>query len=973
MKNAHDLARTMVVELLKGTGVVTEEIIRSNVAETSQAIKGLRLKGTVDQPALVAELLHLFSITIVHASALDDDRRDHEPWLEARRGEIAWSFWKRYEKYLVTDQNWAPQMVENLDHDTGMVLERIENPLRPGAWDRRGMVVGSVQSGKTANYTGLINKALDAGYKLIIVLAGIHSNLRSQTQLRIDEGVIGFDTQKDRKLSQDNRWIGVGQTPGPRLRIFALTNSAENGDFNRNSTPGLLALGGDPVILVVKKNSRVLKNLLSTVLPSSGPNTSENSKRRIRDVPLLMIDDEADNASINVKVRQDEDEEPDRVSAINGRIRELLSAFEKVAYVGYTATPFANIFINPDVRSEKHDDDIFPRSFIINVRAPSNYVGPAKVFGLDGDEYSNIESADGLPIIRIIQDSSEQHAIPVGHKKDHVPSVLPLSLLEAIRVFLLAAAARHARGQVSKHCSMLIHVTRFVAVQERVAVLVSKELRALADRIAYGDGTRTPNLVDELRQLWESDFAPTSAAIGPEGGKPLTWEDVRRSLSAASSKITVVTVNGYAKEALDYKEHESVGRSVIAIGGDKLSRGLTLEGLTVSYFLRTTRMYDTLMQMGRWFGYRPGYLDVCRLYTTSELVQWYRHIALAEAELRREFDYMVRAGLTPENYGLRVRTHPGGMIITALNKMGWKQRVELSCAGTLVQTAHLPKDARIARNADRTDSFLRSLSIQPDQIGDRAFVWREVPSEVVTDYLAEMEYPMHSMRMAGADLAAFIRKQNQQGELVQWTVVLLSNSQSKEVEKRNFAGQRIGLLSRNPATQTDKDYALRKANILSPRDESLDLANFTLTAFLANELAQKPGLADDERAWLRDQSTISSPCQLDKIAVALARRRAAQEAGTASAVTEPELPPGVVVRELRPKTHGLLLLYPLVQPDCIPEVMKNGKEMIDLDPKGPPVIGLALSFPTSESAARVEYQVSKRWNRSLVEGDDSDD
>jgi hypothetical protein len=526
---------------------------------------------------------------------------------------------------------------------------------------------------------------------------------------------------------------------------------------------------------------------------------------------------------------------------------------------------------------------------------------------------------------------------------------------------------------------MLIHVTRFVSVQEKVAGLVTAELKALAARIANGDGTRTPSIVDELRHLWESDFAPTSAAIGPDGGKPVTWDEVLRSLPAATSKVTVVTVNGYAKEALDYKEHEAVGRSVIAIGGDKLSRGLTLEGLAVSYFLRTTRMYDTLMQMGRWFGYRPGYLDVCRLYTTAELVQWYRHIALAEAELRREFDYMVRAGLTPENYGLRVRTHPGGMIITALNKMGWNQLVELSCAGTLVQTAHLPKDSRIAQNAERTEAFLRALSTPPAPLDERALIWREVSAEAVADYLAEMDYPMHSLRMAGADLAAFIRKQKQQGELVKWTVALLSNSQTKETERRDFAGHRIGLLRRNPASQTTTDYALRKANILSPRDESLDLVDFKLTTALAATLARKPGLAAEERAWLLDQGTVSPPRSMAEVALALAQRRVLEEEpGSSPPAPVPDFPPGAVVRELRPKTHGLLLIYPLVPPDRIPEVRKNGvvvssEEKIDLDPAGPPVIGLALSFPTSESAARVEYQVSKRWNRALVEGDDSDD
>jgi hypothetical protein len=978
MKNAHLYAQTMAVELLRGIDVLTEENIKKNVAKITDAIKHMELDGTVDQPTLVAELLNLFSITVGRASALDDNFNHHQPWLDSRRAEIIWSFWDRYQKYLIVEKKWAPKMVESIDYDTDMVLERIEDPQRFGAWDRRGMVVGSVQSGKTANYIGLINKALDVGYKLIIVLAGIHSNLRSQTQIRIDEGVIGFDTQKSRKLAQDNRWIGVGQTPGPRLRILALTNSAENGDFNLNSTPGLLSLGGDPVILVVKKNSRVLKNLLAAVLPSSVPNTSEKTKRQIKDVPLLLIDDEADNASINVKVRNDEDEESNRVSAINGRIRELLSSFEKAAYIGYTATPFANIFINPDTKTEKHDDDIFPRSFIINIKPPSNYIGPTNLFGIDGDDDSNIKSEEGIPIIRTIEDAFEPGAFPIGHKKDHIPIALPPSLHKSIRVFLLAAAARHARGQSNKHCSMLIHVTRFVAVQERVATLVSADLKSLKERIANGDGGRKPSLVDELKLLWESDFVQTTVALGLENVKCVTWENVLSSLYFATSKVTVATINGYAKEALDYKEYESVGRNVIAIGGDKLSRGLTLEGLTVSYFLRTTRMYDTLMQMGRWFGYRPGYLDLCRLYTTTELIQWYRHIALAETELRREFDYMAKAGLTPENYGLRVRTHPGGLMITALNKMGWNQRTELACDGRLIQTAHLPKDARIQRNAARTESFLNELNVPSKRLDKRALVWREVSGDSVAEYLMGMEYPIHSMRMAGTDLASFIRKLNQQEELINWTVVLLSNSQIKDPECREFASHRIGLLRRSPASQTACDYSLPNNTILSPRDESIDLSDLTLTKELADTIVQKPGLTIDERAWILNESLSDPKPILSDIALALTIRRIAQRDNTKQPPTQPSIPSGIVIRELRPKTNGLLLIYPLEQPERVQKLEMNGVVMspeveTGLEPSGPPVIGLTLSFPSSESATRVEYQVNKRWNRALVDEGDSDD
>jgi hypothetical protein len=484
------------------------------------------------------------------------------------------------------------------------------------------MVVGSVQSGKTANYIGLINKAVDAGYKLIIVLAGIHENLRSQTQLRVDEGVLGFDTQKSRRLNQDNRWIGVGKLPGERLHIHSLTSSAEEGDFNKSIAENIgVMIGSDPVVLVVKKNTKKgnetrpdsgpLGNLLSWILHVAGTDDPTSGRRMVKNVPLLLIDDEADNASINTRGRREANQDDVDVSAINGKIREILKSFEKSAYVGYTATPFANIFVNPDAETPKHGEDLFPRSFIINVNAPSNYVGPAKVFGLRGDADAGIEARDGLPIVRHVplgigelpvNDYAAPDAFPPKHKKDHVPTRLPGSLQTAIRAFVVAAAARRARGQGLKHCSMLVHVTRFVDVQNRTVELVKAELRGLQRRLEHGDGQRRPTLMEEFEALWQSDFVPVTKALGPDAGPPVTWEQVAAELHAAAAKIVVMPINGYAAEALDYKEHEVQGRSVIAIGGDKLSRGLTLEGLTVSYFLRTTRMYDTLMQMGRWFG-----------------------------------------------------------------------------------------------------------------------------------------------------------------------------------------------------------------------------------------------------------------------------------------------------------------------------------------------------------------------------------
>lgn len=961
-------ARNWAIDILRKEKLKTPERIREVTERAVQAQKLFDPAADVAIDQLAAELRHLFSVT-AEAGTVLEDTTDHVPWYPARRASIKWRFWNRYMTFLERDFGMPPAVVTNLDELTSMVLERLEDPLRNGAWDRRGMVVGSVQSGKTANYTGLICKAVDAGYKLVIILAGIHSNLRAQTQLRIDEGVLGFDTQKNRRLNADNRWIGVGKLPGERLVVHSLTSSAENGDFNKAIADQIgVMLGGDPVVLVVKKNSPLLGNLLKWVLHVHGHEDSVTGKRMVNGVPLLLIDDEADNASINTKAKPGSD--ADTVTAINGGIRHLLDSFEKSAYVGYTATPFANIFINPEVESPVHGLDLFPRSFIINVKPPSNYVGPSKVFGLTGDPDAGISAADGLPIIEEITDFAV--AFPPKHNKYHIPALLPESLRAAIRCFVIGCAARRARGQGNKHNSMLIHVTRFVNVQEHVVELVRQEIGGLKKRIEFGDGERTPTVRDELRELWETEFVPKSAAMAEDAGPLISWSDVDRELHGAAAKITVMPINGYAKEALDYREHEDDGLSVIAVGGDKLSRGLTLEGLSISYFLRTTRMYDTLMQMGRWFGYRPGYLDLCRLFTTRQLRSWYRHIALAEVELRREFDYMVDAGLTPENYGLRVRTHPAGMIVTALNKMSHGRTLELSWAGVLSQTTQLPKDAdRISANVLSTERLLQEAGEPEVGSGRETRVWRTIDSEEVAKYVESLQFPPAAARASGEQLAAFIRKQSskQPAELTRWTVALISIASSPAERHRTLAGIPIGLTGRTPESQTRSTLGLKKANILNPADEGIDFVGQTFTAEWCAAISRKLELEGDEH-WLSEQ------VGKDAEAVALDLTRRWQNSPTPKIRKppsgEPDRPNGRVLRTLRKEANGLLLVYPVMPPTQV-EPAGGPVEPTDLDPKGLPIIGIALSFPVSATTLGVEYRVNTVWGSEISEDDEYED
>ncbi len=967
----HINARNLAADIIGKEPNRTLEKIRETAMKAIQAVS-LFGGPTPELETITAELAHMFAVRPGTVGVLDDHDPDaHKVWLPDKRAHITWRFWSRYERYITREAGLPHAVVNSLHSLTDKVLERLEDPNRQGNWDRRGMVVGSVQSGKTANYTGLVCKAIDAGYKLIVILAGIHSNLRSQTQLRIDEGVTGFDTRNSRKLSANNLWIGVGKNAGERYPIHSLTSSAEDGDFSKKAASNQnVMLGSDPVVLVVKKNGHVLKNLHEWVTAIAGTQASEVEKPVIHNVPLLLIDDEADNASINTKSKDGADPEMD-VSVINGRIRALLDAFEKSSYVGYTATPFANIFINPDAESPTHGADLFPRSFIINVEAPSNYVGPTRVFGLEGDLDREIPAQPGLNIVRNLTDYAD--AFPPKHKIDHVPKDLPESLKRAIRCFILVCGARRVRNQSSKHNSMLVHVTRFQPVQNHSARLVSDELIGLQRRLRDGDGARQPTLRDELKQLWEEEFVQVSLEFGSEARPEVTWKALDAELHAAAAKIDVAVINSSSQTPLDYKAHEAQGRSVIAIGGDKLSRGLTLEGLSVSYFLRASKMYDTLLQMGRWFGYRPGYVDLCRLFTTSELKRWYRHIALAEAELRREFDHMVATGQTPKTFGLRVRTHPAGMIVTALNKMSHSRVQELSWAGVLVQTTQFFKDGTVtSSNFAAVEGLLAALG-RPVELpsGGGSRMWKDVSAAEVATFISKLRFPPEAARAGGAELVQFIGQQADKPdkELTHWTVVMVSSGSAEAGDRRTIAGQETGLVSRSAEDQTETTWLARKANIQNPADEALDFRGVPFDAKWLAAISSKPDLGDD-LDWIagcigQDAWDVALALTLRWQGTNPPKLRSPDKGQTTR-------PYGRVLRVLRPRSHGLLLIYPLVPPTEVSEGEGKLKRTTGLKRDGDPVIGVALSFPASETVLGVEYRVNRVWD-SMIRDDDSYD
>lgn len=792
-----------------------------------------------------------------------------EKWLENQdRG--AWYYWPHLRDLHLT-QGWVTDRIRSLDDSTDKILSRAGNP-NGGNFERKGLVIGYVQSGKTANYSSLIAKAADVGYRMFIVLSGMDKGLRLQTQIRLQNELTGY---------HDNRRQGsVGYPESPQKRWALFTEDKTDGDFD----PGRIKLpdvATSPVLMVIKKNGSVLRRLLRWLRESSS-HTSH--------WPLLMVDDEADQASVDTRggPAQQGDEDHNDPSTINKLIRQLLNCFQKKTYVAYTATPFANILIPADM---EHPDssigsDIYPSDFIIDLPKSKDYVGAEYLFGqsaFTGEE----DVDDGLDVIRFLP-QSEGEEIPLEFLRD------------AVMDFVLAGSARELRDG-KQPATMLVHVSRLIGDQRRIKEAVESIFDEIKDSWRY---QRDEGIEEELKQRWE-DFIRVTQETDPSIPIIVFDELAKNFIGPFLESTYVIEINSESGDILDYSSEPRL--KTIVIGGDKLSRGLTLEGLLVSYFSRSTArpMYDTLMQMGRWFGYRKGYVDLTRIYTTPEIASNFAHLARVEQRLRDDLSIYEGGHVTPKEIGLRILSHPA-MLVTNPSKSRYAGEFRVSYSEQLFQTFRFPLDdlESISASADKNLQHVRQLlnGHEKDPEQKHPF-YRNINAEEIISFLENYSNEEHHQDIQ--DICRYVRDRVQNGELIRWNIAVMMALKENETYGVADWGVKVNQISRSRLCRKVNDLK----SITSPGDEQRFLSSLE-----------------------KEQS--------DRILL-----------------SEPKISSPLASRRVRSSEQGLIMLYPISKYSAPKGGNSNRGPLFD-DPEHPQsrdLIGLAVSFPRSASAIPESY------------------
>lgn len=708
-----------------------------------------------------------------------------------------WYYWPTLRNHLMISMGREPESLRSLDDSSDRVLQQIADPTE-GQFDIRGMVLGFVQSGKTANYTALIAKAADSGYKLFIVLSGMDNGLRKQTNLRLKQEVVGFPESRSDSV----------RLPPLGSRWHEFTRDDFNGDFQPGFANHAALQGSQPVLLVIKKNGPVLRRLHRWL--DSAPEDV------FRNLPLLMVDDEADQASIDTRgshqtdseISQDDYEPP---SVINGLVRGLLQKFNRRAYVAYTATPFANILIPHDTVDPTVGNDLYPRDFIIDLPKPLGYFGAEDIFGkLDPESGGTI---GGLDVLNDVSDADMQ---VLRHGE------IPDSLEQAIIDFVLTGSALTTRSRVDCPATMLIHTSHRISDQSALRILVATRFSDLRDEWRY---QRQDGIRDRLQLRWNEEFRSLTLADYPE--RDLTFEQIESKVNRFFEEVQVKEINSATGEVLDYIREPNL--KAIAIGGNRLARGLTLDGILISYFVRQSPNYDTLMQMGRWFGFRQGHEDLLRIWTPAILTQWFSDLAHVESRLREDIRIYDDLGLTPYQVGMRIWQHPA-MQVTSRIKRRFANNIQVSSSYSLQleQTFKFPLDD-LDELSEQEDANLICVQNLVTALGDndtelsdeKGPVWSGVSSDHILAFVSEFRQSPEHQSVSMPLVHAYIEKLIEVGELMRWTVAVRGRA-----ELNRELGQADWSLPTGTVNQISRSRLLRTDSlgvITDPPDEAVGL------------------------------------------------------------------------------------------------------------------------------------------------------
>lgn len=793
---------------------------------------------------LFTDVEYQFKITHAKGNVIFDDYENRKEWYSNDDIENPY-FWNKYKALLLANPSFNIKSINLLDEDTlPNIMNCLGNPNDKfdGKRFRRGLVIGDVQSGKTATYSGLICKAADAGYKVVILLAGITESLRQQTQERIDESIIGITYKKQGRSVLPPQRVGVGKD-NQELRATSFTSCIN--DFIGNHDKIAMSLNSQKslVVFVIKKNVSVLQKLYKWLKEQN-----LDAVKGYIDIPMLLIDDEADNASVNTKKDETDPTKTNRL------IRQICTLFKDTTYVGFTATPFANVFIDPDSVDSMKNADLFPEHFIYALEAPSNYVSAQKIFYPEGQYYHNLRyitdidepdytSEEYLDMVDNDIESLNSGGFYYRHKKEW-NGKLPKSLEDAILCFYIANAIRDLRGQHSAPRSMLINMSRFIKVQRVITEHVEQIHERAFDEIRFNFTETTSEnkklpIYQRFDVLWKKHFSHIT---------DITFERVieKHTIMAAIEKIKIMVVNGSKQSSnLDYRTNKSM--RVIAVGGLALSRGLTLEGLLVSYFYRNTSTFDVLMQMGRWFGYRNGYDDIFQIWTNQTSAEWYAEIARSSQELKDNIKNMYDQRLTPKDFGIKVRDNCDELQITASNKMRTAQRLDLrySFYGNIYDTPYVSfniehnrknlKETRVlvdtlfkgGYNLRYTDIVGKASKDVNSPYDNSSRFFENIPKETIISFLEKIKCSMANGNFNIQNILEFLNDENNTG-IENWDVVI-EGGESKEyvqieglqnircVKRSIYYGTRnvVQISSRRRALSgsTEGKYALTKEQI----------------------------------------------------------------------------------------------------------------------------------------------------------------